>query len=224
MLRLLRPTPYRSSFRRTFSSPSPSPPSTSPPSPSARSRLAPYLSQLHARYPHTSPASLTASFLLLHEFTALVPLVALFGAFSFLGVGAGVVGWTVDETAQEEEREGGGGWKGTVRGWLEEAEDKAERVGRRYGLFGWEKESAEDRKERRVREAQEKEQQGGEVLKKERDLRVSGEVANAVAAYLAVKALLPLRILVSLRLAPTLANGLVGRWKMWRATAGGVAR
>ncbi|GAA5838359.1 hypothetical protein JCM11251_004914 [Rhodosporidiobolus azoricus] len=220
MLLPLRSASYRSLFSRRFSTLPSSPSSSLSTQPlSARpSRLTPYLRDLHARYPHTSPSTLTASFLILHELTALVPLILLFGTFSFFSLGTSLVSWTVAETSGGPTDEAGGnfGWaKGKVRGWLEEAEEKAGRVGRRYGVFGWEKETAEQRKERKVSRNREKEE-GVVVAKKERDLRVGGEVANLVAAYLVTKALLPLRILISLRLTPTLANGVVGRFRAWR--------
>ncbi|GAA5931792.1 hypothetical protein JCM10213_005857 [Rhodosporidiobolus nylandii] len=196
-------------LRRLTSSSSPPPPSLSD-----TSRLAPYLSQLRQRYPNSDPTSLTLSFLLLHELTALVPLVVLFGAFTAAGVGGGIVRWTLAETEPSH----GGGWRGTVRSWLEEAEEKTERVGRRYGLFGWEKETAAERGARREREKAEREQG---VVRRERELNVGGTVADMAAAYLVVKALLPLRILVSLRLSPWLANGAVGRVRAWRAARKG---
>ena len=215
------------------------------------SRLAPYLAELKSKYPHAELRSLVVAFVVLHELTALVPLAVLFGAFHYLGAGAALVAWVVDETAATSG--GGTGWKGTVRDWLREAETKAERVGRRYGLFGWSKESKEERRARRTRELNQDEEEhaaGPVALSKER-LLVSGDVANAAAAYLAVKvcpntphcisafedeplpgkrnaltpgnppppsqALLPLRILISLRLSPFLANRVLGRFKTWRA-------
>ncbi|GAA5865719.1 hypothetical protein JCM3774_004979 [Rhodotorula dairenensis] len=198
------------------------------------SRLAPYLAELKAKYPHAEPRSLVVAFVVLHELTALVPLAVLFGAFHYLGAGAALVAWVVDETAnpttpetaQPGSRDGSGpnrsAWKETVRGWLYEAENKAERVGRRYGLFGWSKESKEEREARKRREMADEADAGAEegavpAVSKER-LLVSGDVANAAAAYLAVKALLPLRILISLRLSPFLANRVIARLKTWRAT------
>lgn len=218
------------------------------------SRLAPYLAELQSKYPHAEPRSLVVAFVVLHELTALVPLAVLFGAFHYLGAGAALVAWVVDETAATSGSGNGTGWKDTVRDWLREAETKAERVGRRYGLFGWSKESKEERRARRTRELNQDEEEqaaaGPVALSKER-LLVSGDVANAAAAYLAVKvcpntpycisafeyeplpgkrnaltpgnspprlqALLPLRILISLRLSPFLANRVLGQFKTWRA-------
>ncbi|GAA5976743.1 hypothetical protein JCM10908_005614 [Rhodotorula pacifica] len=193
--------------------------------PARASRLAPYLAELRQKYPHAEPRSLVVAFVVLHELTALVPLAILFGAFHYLGAGAALVAWIVDETttksASDSEEAGGTdaadkGWKATVRNWLQEAEAKAERVGRRYGLFGWSKETKEEREERkRVGKEEEEEGTTARPLAKER-LLVSGDVANAAAAYLVVKALLPLRILVSLRLSPFLANRVIGRFRAWR--------
>lgn len=180
------------------------------------SRLAPYFAELKSKYPHAEPRSLVVAFVVLHELTALVPLAVLFGAFHYLGAGAALVAWIVDETYTTSGS--GNGWKDTVRNWLREAETKAERVGRRYGLFGWSKESKEERRARKTRELDQNEGEEASpvALSKER-LLVSGDVANAAAAYLAVKALLPLRILISLRLSPFLANQVLGRFKTWRA-------
>lgn len=69
---------------------------------------------------------------------------------------------------------------------MKEGEDQAERMGRRYGWFGWEKESREERIERKKRLEDEP---ARDVLKElsNESLKVSGDVANLVAAYLVVK-------------------------------------
>ncbi|GAA6018287.1 hypothetical protein JCM8202_001319 [Rhodotorula sphaerocarpa] len=216
LARLRRPTSLSTASSRFTSSSSPAAPAR------RSSRLEPYLSALRARYPHADPRSLVVAFIVLHELTALVPLALLFGAFHYLGAGAALVAWVVEETATEgdaeEQRAGAGeGWKATARTWLEEAEAKAERVGRRYGLFGWEKESKAQHEERRrigAQEGTERAREGGAVSKER--LLVSGDVANAAAAYLVTKALLPLRILISLRLSPLLANRIISRFRSWR--------
>jgi len=170
--------------------------------------------------------------------TAIIPLSVLFGTFHYLGLGAGIVGWTLaeSESTSTAREKADGRWstegvKIKVREWIREGEDKAERVGRRYGWFGWEKESKEQRQERKAR----LESEGSASRELSVDsLKVSGDMANVAAAYLLVKvilpfflflllasadlvshlqALLPLRILVSLRLSPTLANVIVKRFK-----------
>ncbi|GAA5903741.1 uncharacterized protein JCM6883_005099 [Sporobolomyces salmoneus] len=175
-----------------------------------------YFASLRQRYPSADPPSLIISFLILHELTAIVPLGLLFGTFHYLGLGAGIVGWTLAESeststtpSQQAAEEGNWSAEGArmkVREWIREGEEKAERIGRRYGWFGWEKESKEQREERKSQPSTAKE------LSME-SLKVSGDVANVAAAYLVVKALLPLRILVSLRLSPSLANVIVRRFK-----------
>ncbi|BGP38291.1 hypothetical protein JCM10449v2_002222 [Rhodotorula kratochvilovae] len=179
----------------------------SPPRPPRPRPWEPYLARLRADYPHADPPSLAVAFLALHELTALVPLVALFALFRHLALGTGLVAWVLahSEDGGERAQPGAGGWRDTARDWLSEAEDKAERVGRRYGWFGWDKETPEQRKERRAGEVEAR-AEGREVQRTADQLRVSGDVANAAAAYLAVKALIPLRILISLRLSPSLAN------------------
>ncbi|GAA5948576.1 hypothetical protein JCM3765_004932 [Sporobolomyces pararoseus] len=179
-----------------------------------------YLSSLRKRYPSADPASLVISFLILHELTAILPLSILFGTFHYLGLGAGIVGWTLAEsestlTDSEVQKREEGEWategaKMKVREWIREGEEKAESIGRRYGWFGWEKESKEQREERKAQASTSRELSVD-------SLKVSGDVANVAAAYLVVKALLPLRILVSLRLSPTLANVIARRFKGLRA-------
>ncbi|GAA5998747.1 uncharacterized protein JCM10292_007203 [Rhodotorula paludigena] len=190
--------------------------SSSPATPQRRlpRALEPYLARLRAQYPHADPPALVASFVVLHELTALVPLVALFALFHALGLGTGLVQWILEHSEDGRDEAAGtkdrGGWRDTVRTWLREAEDKTERIGRRYGWFGWDKETAEQRKERRERE---KERGTTEDRLEDERLQVGGDVANLAAAYLVVKALIPLRILISLRLSPSLANLVVRRFR-----------
>lgn len=225
---------------------SPLPPPPSPP-PRPTRRLArtyePYLARLRTEYPHADPPSLAIAFLALHELTALVPLVALFALLRHLALGTALVAWVLADSDADDTAEAG--WRGTARTWLAEAEDKAERVGRRYGWFGWDKETRQQRQERRAQQGEHEDGEG----KSERtadQLRVSGDVANAAAAYLAVKvrppiltrtfprtpklsvappltpstptpqALLPLRILISLRLSPSLANVIARNFRSLR--------
>ncbi|GAA5834803.1 hypothetical protein JCM9279_007112 [Rhodotorula babjevae] len=196
------------------SPPRPPPPPTTPPPRAKQRPWEPYLARLRHDYPHADPPSLAIAFLALHELTALVPLVALFALFRHLALGTALVAWVLAHSDTDDGPQDGkgataavAGWRGTARDWLKEAEDKAERVGRRYGWFGWDKESRDERVERKARLAQAVAEDGCAVERSSADqLRVSGDVANAAAAYLVVKALIPLRILVSLRLSPSLAN------------------
>ncbi|GAA5918373.1 hypothetical protein JCM8208_006522 [Rhodotorula glutinis] len=245
-LLLRRATPSPLAFARLVStspsSPSspPRPPSTPPPRNKQRP-WEPYLTRLRHDYPHADPPSLVIAFVALHELTALVPLVALFALFRHLALGTALVAWVIAQSDADDGARGGeretppaaSGWRSTARDWLKEAEDKAERVGRRYGWFGWAKESRDERVARKARVAEAAEE--GRTAVDERStadqLRVSGDVANAAAAYLAVKALIPLRILVSLRLSPSLANvisrnfsGLRQRGKRYLAKAAPAAR
>ncbi|GAA6064747.1 hypothetical protein JCM10212_001599 [Sporobolomyces blumeae] len=188
-----------------------------------------YFAALRQRYPRADPPSLIAAFVVLHELTAVVPLSILFGAFHYLGIGASIVAWTLEGDESRVQRgyqdRVDGRWtreraRVLVREWVKEGEDKAERVGRRYGWFGWDKESTEERVARKANKA------GGDATTTTEPLRpelsnerlsVTGDVANVAAAYLVVKALLPLRILVSLRLSPNLANVISKRFQGLRA-------
>ncbi|KAJ8295714.1 hypothetical protein OF846_001075 [Rhodotorula toruloides] len=213
---LLQRTPLRAP-RPLLALPHPRPRLASTNTPAQQSRatwLAPYMARLRQSYPHVDPPSLLISFVILHELTALVPLVGLFALLKWLGVGGAIVARVVDETSEAEGERSG--WRTTAKEWLVESEKKAERVGRRYGWFGWAKETQEEREERRARE---KDAQVGDAMLQDvspERLRVSGDVANAAASYLLVKALLPLRILVSLRLSPSLANVIVKNFRSLR--------
>ncbi|KAJ1300585.1 hypothetical protein OPQ81_002239 [Rhizoctonia solani] len=117
--------------------------------------------------------SLILSFGILHEITALVPLVGVFLGARALGAGDKAV-----EIIPPD--------------WIKEGEEWAGRVGRRYGLFGFEK--RDKSKEREPEEAS--------PVEPGRRVALAGDVANAVLAYAVVKAILPLRIGLSLWLAP----------------------
>ncbi|GAA5921344.1 hypothetical protein JCM3775_003003 [Rhodotorula graminis] len=239
--RALRSLPALSRLASTASSSASSPPPPTPPHRAKRRPWEPYVARLRQDYPHADPPSLVIAFVALHELTAIVPLVALFALFRHLALGTALVAWVVAHSEADDGEHGGEGttpaapaaWRITARDWLKEAEDKAERVGRRYGWFGWPKESRDERAARKAQLAQAAED--GRTAVDERtsadQLRVSGDVANAAAAYLAVKALIPLRILVSLRLSPSLANviarnfsGLRQRGKRYLAKAAPAVR
>ncbi|PWN50957.1 seryl-tRNA synthetase [Violaceomyces palustris] len=152
----------------------------------------------------TDPASMGVSFLILHEVTALVPLIALFYLFGALGAGEAVLDWLVGGGENGEQRYEGeqGGVSGlvvgTVRGWVGEGMVRAERYGKRKGYFGFEKEEAEgsQSEEGRVGITDE-----ASLTANGKGKALAGSFANAVAAYAVVKALLPLRIAASVALA-----------------------
>ncbi|TXT13370.1 hypothetical protein VHUM_00737 [Vanrija humicola] len=185
--------------------PTPPAPSSSPTALSPRlQRYAPRLAQLAARTGVPLP-SLAVSFLVLHELTAVLPVVLLYYVFSALGAGAAVVAWLAgDKDAAAhwaaEGREGASGtddgertWTHKVHEWYREGLGRAERVGRRYGLLGYDKGSKGD---------------GTSA-----GAGASAAVADAVAAYVVVKALLPLRIAVSVAAAPAFARLALRPWR-----------
>lgn len=65
--------------------------------------------------------------------------------------------------------------------WIGEGEEQAELIGRRYGLFGYEKESLEDRALRKSVRAD-----GGAAARGSSG-GIGGDVANLVVAYIVVK-------------------------------------
>ncbi|KAG0701901.1 hypothetical protein DFH29DRAFT_875545 [Suillus ampliporus] len=146
-------------------------------------RFAPYRNALTAISARTGAPlpSLIFSFAIVHELTAIVPVVGIFYTARSLGAGERV--GSVDDQS----------WVNTqLRSWFNEGEQWAGRVGRRYGIFGFEKGQLVD---------QAPTSQLGEKL--------AGDVANAVLAYGAVKALLPVRIGLSLYLTPMFSRAVV---------------
>ncbi|GLB37719.1 putative hypothetical protein FLILHELTA [Lyophyllum shimeji] len=151
------------------------------------------LTALSARTSTPLP-SLILSFGILHEITAIVPLVAVFYGSRTLGIGEGLIGVIVskDPAAPSTEDD----WlRGTVRTWVEEGDAWAGRVGRRYGIFGYEK-----RTPGAPEPPVESSQPSG---------RIAGDVANAIVAYGVTKALLPVRIGLSLYLSPAFSRRIV---------------
>ncbi|KAJ7287196.1 hypothetical protein C8J57DRAFT_1283163 [Mycena rebaudengoi] len=125
----------------------------------------------------TPLSSLVVSFGILHEATALVPLVALFYASRSLGLGERAVAALPPPQS--------GTWASQkLRTWVDDGERWAGRVGSRYGVFGMEK--------------------GGKP--EPRLGALAGDVANAVVAYAATKALLPVRIGAAMYLSPAFAR------------------
>lgn len=135
-----------------------------------------YITALRARYPLADPPSLIAAFLILHEATAIVPLFAGFIALGQLGVGEKLVEYATREADELNVEPDQGSWgRAKVRKWIKEGDEQAERIGRRYGVLGYEKESSSDRAARKAGEAS------------STSIILGGDVANLVAAYIAVK-------------------------------------
>jgi hypothetical protein len=147
-----------------------------------KSMMARSIERLKARYPHISTPNLIASFLVLHEVTAIVPYIGFFALFSWPGL---ALGDRISKTFEKSD--------GMLHDWFEQGQDKIARVGRRYGWFGFEKGS-----------------KSTELQEEAAMLKATSAVTNAIASYLVVKALLPLRIGACFWLAPRLSNS-VGR-------------
>jgi hypothetical protein len=114
--------------------------------------------------------SLLLSFGVLHEITALVPLVGVFYGARTLGIGEAVIDKIVssDQLLSEED------WlRKTLRRWVEEGDKWASRVGQRYGVFGFEKLPSDSAR--------------NGTNKSPVSSRIAGDVANAVVAYGATK-------------------------------------
>jgi hypothetical protein len=160
---------------------------------------------------------------MLHEVTAFVPLFLFFWLFQAIGVGSSLLAWIKGQAGVEDESgvstergsaEIEGGWKRLVRRWYDEAELKIEKIGSRYGTFGYEKRDESVKASRG-----EDESVAGALLKK--DKSTGGTVANAISAYVVVKvrskettpsfkadeeALMPVRVAASIALAPAFAR------------------
>lgn len=127
--------------------------------------------------------SLILSFGILHELTAIVPVVGIFYSARAMGIGERVVSAVIDEKQQSS---GGRTQSDTytsndmyswtrqkMRTWVEEGDRWAIRVGRRYGIFGYDKRApgVVDDVEEMVKTSN----------------HIAGDVANAVFAYGATK-------------------------------------
>ena len=126
--------------------------------------------------------SLLVSFGILHELTAIVPLVGVFYGARALGVGeriiAAVVQGGFDSGPKSHNLESHpirAGWVGEqCRTWLKEGENWAGRVGRRYGVFGFEK---------RILGSGNDTAPDVNAMSMHISGQVAGDVANAVVAY-----------------------------------------
>lgn len=104
--------------------------------------------------------SLILSFGILHEVTAVVPLVGFFYIGRGLNIGESVVSAVVESESDAENMS----WiRSKCVKWVKEGEGWAERVGTRYGLFGFEKNESTQ------------------------SSHLAGDIANAVFAYGATK-------------------------------------
>ncbi|KAG6920210.1 hypothetical protein DXG01_004979 [Tephrocybe rancida] len=145
------------------------------------------LTALSART-RTPLPSLILSFGLLHELTAIVPLVSVFYGSRTLGIGETVISSIISNPTNE----GTLGVKKVVRNWVEEGDAWAGRVGRRYGVFGYEK---------RAPGASDPPIEPSQVSS-----HLAGDVANAIVAY---GALLPVRVGLSLYLSPVFSRRII---------------
>ncbi|KAF8588107.1 hypothetical protein K439DRAFT_1336191 [Ramaria rubella] len=160
------------------------------------SKFAPYRAALEAvsKRTKTPLPSLVASFAILHELTAILPLVSVFFCARALGVGERAVTFVRHEVSDGSEPR----WireKGAQ--WIDEGEQWAARVGKRYGLFGFPK----------IPKGSEPRQNSAHdsiVLP-----HLANDVANAVLAYGVTKILLPARIGLSMFLAPAFSRQIV---------------
>ncbi|WWD08097.1 hypothetical protein V865_006208 [Kwoniella europaea PYCC6329] len=183
---------------------------TSPPRPvSSKSpliqRYAPSLHNLSVKTGVPLP-SMILSFMMLHEITAILPIFLIYWIFSTLGVGLGMVGWIMDVGHQEgstqaqiqkgEEGEDKSVVRRWIRDWYVEGENRIGKIGKRYGIFGYEKGQKDKDQDGITKEIKVMDDTSGAASK----------LADAIAAYVVVKALLPLRIAASLGLSPTFAR------------------
>ncbi|EST09520.1 hypothetical protein PSEUBRA_000736 [Kalmanozyma brasiliensis GHG001] len=136
----------------------------------------------------TDAPTMMASFLVLHELTAIIPLAILFYVFGALGVGTAVLQWLLgdaDAAASQSEADSQP-LLSRFRAWARLKEQRFERYCRKKGYLGFEKQDIES-------------------INAANDLgdsrRFAGSFANMVAAYILVKALLPIRIGASVALA-----------------------
>ncbi|KZS96474.1 hypothetical protein SISNIDRAFT_407569 [Sistotremastrum niveocremeum HHB9708] len=175
--------------------------------PSNGKKFSRYMEPLRALSARTGTPlpSLVASFAVLHELTAIIPLVGTFLVARQLGIGERVVRGIRDGSINVPTGDSDDGsvtpnetWVyETGKRWIDEGEQMAGRLGRRYGIFGFEK-------------GQSKEVNGD--LKPEQGTFTgpnAGDIANVVVAYGITKAMLPIRIGASLYLSPAFSRRVV---------------
>ena len=154
----------------------------------SQSKFAPYRQALAAisQRTRTPLPSLVASFAILHELTAIVPVAGFFFSARALGVGEGIVKALAPRPGDDARATGftaqvRDSWVGErFKEWMVEGEARAERVGRRYGWFGFEKGSKPEllSLEQLSTHSPESVLMSG---------KIAGDVANAVVAYALTK-------------------------------------
>lgn len=146
--------------------------------------MQPYIAQLRQRYPSADVPSLVGSFIVLHELTAVVPLFAGFWACRALGLGTAVVAWAA--ASSDSDVDESSDWvHGKLKNWVQQGQLKAEKIGRHYGVFGYEKRSKQT-------EAGIATESGTDSVAMHHGVSphtesIGGDVANLVAAYVGVK-------------------------------------
>ncbi|KZT72445.1 hypothetical protein DAEQUDRAFT_686204 [Daedalea quercina L-15889] len=189
---------------RTYSNGTGTGPQPSATTNSVKGRFAPYRQALNALAERTRTPlpSLLFSFAVLHELTAIVPLAGLFFTVRALNVGERVLkvfpNKVTDEAALdppiEEEKDF---WWRLGRQWEEEGRHMAERVGRRYGLFGFPKNGTGF------------ESDVGSLQVETALKKAAPDIINFSLAYVCTKALLPVRIGLSLYWSPAFSRRVI---------------
>ncbi|KAG0143401.1 hypothetical protein CROQUDRAFT_48862 [Cronartium quercuum f. sp. fusiforme G11] len=162
-----------------------------------KSRFESLRAKVQQRYPNTSVKdlpSITASFLILHEFTAILPLVFAFLVLKSTDLGDQIVEWvelhSKSERSDKEQMSGLDYLRSSMRTGLQEGNQKINKIAHKYG---WESSEHENLA----------------IIKKTSN---GSLIVNGLAAYLIVKALLPFRIAISLYFAPSMAKLLSNRF------------
>lgn len=173
---------------------------------SDHSRFAPYKRALQAASQRTGTPlpSLIFSFAILHEITAVVPVVTLFYACRALGAGDTMVNYVKnhDEAAIEEGARGNMFAKASE--YLEEGELRATRFAKRYGLWG---RDATDSAKRDVASTMAGDMANAAVAYGITKVRCGGfEKKPSLTVIFFLQAMLPLRIAASIYLSPSFSR------------------
>ncbi|KIY53124.1 hypothetical protein FISHEDRAFT_33814 [Fistulina hepatica ATCC 64428] len=160
----------------------------------------------------TPLAPLLVSFAVIHEITAVIPLIGVFYAARSAGVGESICNTILREDPSTASSPTDTSYihrtsqylRHTAAAWIVEGDRWTASVGTHYGLFGYPKLSKEDRHKHKV-DADPTQ----DVIPTR---HMAGDVANAVVAYVIVKALLPARIALSVYLSPAGARAGLRVW------------